>query len=449
MSPPLARPHRFRFGLTACVVACAMAAVAAPDANAGRKAQRAFMTGGVPTKLFGEVEEESDLGNYARGVAEGVVQTEPSPQTVARDVSRCAKRVAVVCADAHGEPCPAAVATLDLTRPREAAASLAAAATNTRSPDKQAAFRALAVAIQVDLGDLPTAVTIAEDSVRSSKGRERIAALWQLQAVHQRAGDPKSQVLALQRLLQVATGRSGAVDAVCAMEVLAELQETAGDAAAAARTWRKLLKHFEKMRLPKDGAPAAYAAAHAQHALLLPAHLAFLAEKWPDVKLPPLEFVQQTYQRWLTHVFGPERCKGRGENRSCTRKGGDLERWFQPARYGAKEWAYWGCVRAAECIIDYAKKVYSTPLSREEEKADRETGEVYYAYDGYGRPIEDRAFRLLSIVHEDAQRLGLSTPASRAADTLLNRYQPKQIPLLKEERRLQRDGPPTPSPSTE
>lgn len=447
MSPPLARPHCFRFGLTACLVAAL--ALYAPEANAGRKAQRGFIEGGAPTKLFGQAgEEEPDQPNYALAVARAVVQTEPSPQTVALDVSRCAKRVTVVCADAHGEPCPAAVATLDLTRPREAAVSLAAAATNTRSPDKQAAFRALAVAIHVDLGDLQTARTTAEDAVRSSKRPERMAALWQLQAVHQRAGDPKSQVLALQRLLQVATGRSGAVDAVCAMEVLAELQETAGDAAAAAQTWRKLLKHFEKMRLPKNGTPAACAAAHAQHALLLPAHLAFLAEKWPDVKVPPLKFVDQTNRRWLTHVFGPERCKGRGWDRLCTRKGGDSGRWSQPARYGAKEWAYWGCVRAAECLSDFARKLYSAPLSRELADVERNYGVV--VVDDTGTAVyEDRALRLLSIVHQDAQRLGLSTPASRAADVLLNRYKPREVPRLKDEQRLHRDGPPTPSPSTE
>lgn len=389
-----------------------------------------------PVRLF--VQQEP---GYAEILGRTVLPSVRGPRELALDLAHHTAQLHQRCAATAMAGCAAAQAA-ETGQPRAWAEQLELAARQSTVGTQRAAWVRVAVAVRVELGDLAVARDLASDNAAQARGRDRLAALWQLQAVLDRMGDRPGWLRALQDLTRGAAGKASAVDWACATEALAEALETAGDAQAADDTWRKLLKRFEQMRLPKDGGPAARAAAHAQYALLLLGHEALRNAPWPDVSSgTPTEKalrLQRTVRTWMNDVFGPVR---RSKN-EVWRSGGRHWQWLGLARFGAKEWAYQGFFRSAELLVFFVLKVsdapYIDPMTDCEE------------YDGLAillKPLEDRALRILLAVHEDADRLGLSLPVVRDVRRMLNSYKPTEFPLLKDIPVETRDAPPVSVPT--
>ncbi|MFZ4580477.1 MAG: hypothetical protein ACOYOB_18995 [Myxococcota bacterium] len=430
--------------VVALLVAVVVGMLACPEleARSRRKQQKLTIAGAfmyVPRQTRILSQEEPDYGEI---LYRTVLPTVPSPRDLALDLVHHTRRLREYCAASPTPGCTAAQAA-ETGQPRAWAEQLVTLAGEATAGKHRSALRRLAVAVRVDLSDLAIARDLAAENAAGVRGRDRLDALWQLQAVLERMGDRAGRLRVLRDLTRAANGKAVAVDWACATEALAEALEQVGDTRAAV-TWRKLLKRFEQLRLPKDGGPAARAAAHAQYALLLPGHEALRNAPWPDVStgtgIEKARRLERTARTWMDDVFGPEHHSKTEDWRS----GGRHEQWLDLARFGAKEWAYRGHFRSAELLVEFTRKIYGAPyiegMIGEEE-----------AYgsppDLYGKPVEDRALHILLAIHQDADRLSLSFPVLTDVRRMLNRYKPKEFPLLKDVPLETRDTPPAPAPT--
>ena len=168
--------------------------------------------------------------------------------------------------------------------------------------------------------------------------------------------------------------------------------------------WRKVVAIFAKENLPRDGAPAAAAAAQAQFHLLDADYSALVA-----AKLGQLGKFDATR---LGTAVGLQGKRTRA-----------LQEAYQAiAEFQAPFWSTGALVRAAKVLQAFARFVYEAPAPPE--LTDEEHDFYLDVLDRHARPIEDRAVAILEKAAAFAQERALNNEWVRLVKKELALYKP-------------------------
>ncbi len=286
-------------------------------------------------------------------------------------------------------------------------------------------------------------------------------ALWQIQTIYKASGNINKQIESLEAYIlryQAEKASSGKVFRSYGM--IAEIYEQRGDKASASKMYQRIIDAFAKGGYEKNGGPEATAAAMSVFTLMKPRFDSFMAGKLVEnTKLPPakrMPDLQGQVKKMMDVLLGPEvkvktdagegmvRCGDCGGSAQCRtlackedpRQNGLYEEYLSAvALYGSQNWSYAAMLYRARLLKQFARAIYAAP--RPADMSDEEV-EAYEAFlEQLGAKFENRAIKSLEAALQDAEGKGVVNNWVTELRSEMNKYKPKDYPLLRDEKRLE------------
>ncbi len=207
------------------------------------------------------------------------------------------------------------------------------------------------------------------------------------------------------------------------------------------KVWNVILTEFERGNHERDGKPEATAAAEATFRLMEPAYNDYMARKLTvNPRLKPtkaMAALQKEVKAMMTTALGKEVKKKNPTTGQVyyERDGGMFKEYKDKvATFGSRNWSYAAYLYRAQMLVHLARTIYAAPtpknLSEDEEEALAEILEKF------GGQIENAAMKSLEVALKDAEAKGVVNEWVTKLRVAINRYKPKDYPLLKEAKRL-------------
>lgn len=295
-------------------------------------------------------------------------------------------------------------------------------------------------------GDWDLAVKLDEAFVakfgRDPKKRDLVQQpAWRIQQSWQKKGNSDRQLKALEAFIARFAGDAKASNRVFrAYSLIGEIYEARGDRKNAERTWSRTLVAFQRGGYPKNGGAEPTAAAQATFKQLEPRHTQVMTTKLEiDPRLRPIgqarRLLGQLRALWDL-VLGPEKQIAKPDGTMATARGGGLYDEYETVLgFGSREWSPAASLYRARLLQHLARVLYEMPVPDKLPPKEVESFGLTVAAI-VGKPFEDRALSLLETALNDADAKGVANRWVTELRKQVNRYKPKQYPLLKEEKRL-------------
>jgi tetratricopeptide (TPR) repeat protein len=295
-------------------------------------------------------------------------------------------------------------------------------------------------------GDWDLAVKLDETFVakfgRNPKKRGVVQqTAWRIQQSWQKKGNSDRQLKALEAFIaRFAKDELASTRVFQAYSLIGDIYETRGDRKNADRTWSRTLVAFQRGGYAKNGGAEATAAAQASFKQLESRYTQVMTTKLViDPRLRPIgqarRLLGQLGALWDL-VLGPEKQIAKPDGTLATARGGGLYDEYETVLgFGSREWSPAASLYRARLLQHLARVLYEMPVPdklppKEEESFGLTVAAIV------GKPFEDRALRLLETALNDADAKGVANRWVTELRKEINRYKPKQYPLLKEEKRL-------------
>lgn len=286
-------------------------------------------------------------------------------------------------------------------------------------------------------------------------------AVWQLYIIEKsRASIPK-QIETLEAFIaRYQTDKPSSGKVFKAYGIIAEIHETKGDKAAANKMYARIIEAFIKGGYEKNGGPEASAAAQSTFQLLRPRFDDFMTTKLVEnAKLPKakrMPDLQNQVKKMMEVLLGPEikfkapdgsqaaaRC---GDcplgNKLCrdsvcvadvTKNGLYDEYLSAVSNYGSQNWSYAAFLYRARLLKYFARQIYDAP--RPADLSEDEVTVYEEFLEKLGAVFENRAIQSLKLALNDAEGKGVVNQWVTELRSEMNKYRPKEYPLLRDEKR--------------
>jgi hypothetical protein len=252
-----------------------------------------------------------------------------------------------------------------------------------------------------------------------------------------------------------------------AYTLLAEVYEGRGDKAAATKVYGRIIEAFNKGGYEKNGAEEATAAAMATFMLMRPRYEAFMATTLVEnTKLPVAKRAQDVnaqVSKMMDVLMGPEvkvkaddgsegkiRCADCPPgNKLCREQackadqaanGMAVEYENAVAFYGSAAWSYAAYLYRGRMLKYFARTIYDAPRPEMDETQVEEYEDFL---ERLGGKFENLAIKGLKAALDNADANGVVNSWVTELRAEMNRYRPKEYPLLREEKRAVADPPAT------
>lgn len=267
---------------------------------------------------------------------------------------------------------------------------------------------------------------------------------WRIQQSWQKKGDIDRQVEALEEFIaRYTTDKLASNRVFQAYSMIGEIYESRGDEKNADKIWRRIIDAFNTGGYAKNGGPEATSAAQATFKLMVPRYQRFMATKIvANPKLSALkqaQDLQNQVKAMMDIVAGPEKKTKKPDGTVETSRGGGMFDEYKDAvaGYGSRDWSYAAYLYRGQMLVFFAKSIYGAPTP--ENMSPDEEEEYLNALEQFGKPIEDQALRSFVSALSDAESKGVVNQWVTELRKAVNRYKPKEYPLLKDEKRLVAD----------
>jgi len=288
-------------------------------------------------------------------------------------------------------------------------------------------------------------------------------AMWQIQVIYKAKGDIAKQIEALEAfILRYSGDKSSSPKVFRAYAMIAEIYEGRGDKVSATRMYNRIIDAFVKGGFDKNGGPEAAAAAAATFNLMKPRYDAFMTTRivenprLPASKRMP-DLIAQV-KKVMDVLLGPEvkikapdgsevavRCgdcpPGNAQCRTNHCKpdpkvNGLYDEYLTAvATYGSQNWSYAAFLLRARLLKYFARSIYDAP--RPPDLTPEETEAYEEFLESLGKKFEDRAIKSLKVALDDAEAKGVVNAWVTELRSEMNKYKPKDYPLLRDEKRLE------------
>jgi hypothetical protein len=286
-------------------------------------------------------------------------------------------------------------------------------------------------------------------------------ALWQIQTIYKAAGNINKQIESLEAyILRYQAEKASSGKVFRAYGMIAEIYETRGDKTSATKMYQRIIDAFAKGGYEKNGGAEATAAAMSVFTLMKPRFDTFMAGKLVEnPKLPVakrMPDLQSQVKKMMDVLLGPEikvktaagegmvRCGDCGGSAECRtlackedpKQNGLYEEYLSAvAFYGSQNWSYAAMLYRARLLKQFARTIYAAP--RPADMSDEEV-EAYEAFlEQLGAKFENRAIKSLEAALQDAEGKGVVNNWVTELRSEMNKYKPKDYPLLRDEKRLE------------
>ncbi len=288
-------------------------------------------------------------------------------------------------------------------------------------------------------------------------------AVWQLYIIEKSRNNVAKQIDALEVFIaryQADKATSGKV--FRAYGLIAEIHENKGDKGAATKMYNRIIEAFTKGGYERNGGPEASAAAQSTFQLLKPEYDDFMSTKLVEnLKLPKakrMPDLQNQVKKMQEVLLGPEvkfkapdgsqateRCGNCPlGNKQCRdavcnvdpKKNGLYDEYLSAvASFGSQNWSYAAFLYRARLLKYFARQIYDAP--RPADLSDEEL-EIYEGFlEKLGAVFENRAIQSLKLALNDAESKGVVNQWVTELRAEMNKYKPKEYPLLRDEKRAQ------------
>lgn len=259
-------------------------------------------------------------------------------------------------------------------------------------------------------------------------------------------GDVPKQIDAIESFITRYTGDKLQSRAVFkAYTSISDIYESRGDVKSADKVYSRIIDAFKKGGFEKNGGAEATAAAQATFQLMKPRYDDFMKTKLAtNMKLPKdkrMGDIQKQVRAMLDVVLGPEKIVESPDGKKQTVRDNSKGMYDEYANevgvYQSQNWSYAAYLYRAKMLQYLARTIYQAP--RPDDLTEDQQQQLEDFLEAFGKQIEDRAIKSLTIALGDAESKGVVNQWVNELRKAINQYKPKDYPLLKDEKRLVTD----------